>query len=49
MKKYEYRWLGIESSLEDLNKLAKQGWRVLSTSYSDGGNILSVFLERELM
>ena len=46
MKKYEYKWVS-NNSIEELNKHAQNGWRVISTSYSAGGNILSIFLERE--
>ena len=49
MKKYEYKTLYVASdkdSEDKINKLGSKGWRVLSVSFSDGGNDQTVIMER---
>jgi len=54
MKKYEYKTFSVaHETYTDitllLNKYGLEGWRVLDISWSDGGNLLTVILEREIL
>jgi hypothetical protein len=52
MKKYEYEILYLAQDnfpTIKINDMGREGWRVLNISWSNGGNILSVFFEREII
>lgn len=51
MKKYEYKTLYLMNDKEPnekINLYSREGWRVLDISFSDGGNIQTVVMEKEL-